>query len=368
MNPKKNLALLFGGRSTEHEISILSAKNIYNSLNKKKFEVKCIYITLEGKFFYLEIQKFPTTKEEIHTLEKKELFVRFDSTSPFFYIDKNQIYDINVDVFFIITHGTYGEDGSLQGLLRLLEIPFVGCDVLSSALCMDKEATKKILTANQIPVVPYVSYSSYEQNISYKDIVEELGLPLFVKPARQGSSVGVYKVKTLEELKEKVQNAFEYDTKIIIEKAIQGRELECSVLGNEEIQVSMPGEIKPKHEFYSYEAKYLDSNGAELLIPASDLTSDEIQKIKSLVSRTYRALYCEGLARVDFFYTKEVIYINEINTLPGFTNISMYPKLWEYEGKSQQELLEDLIELSIKKFSNYKNIKKAYESYRRFKN
>lgn len=247
--PKKNLALLFGGRSTEHEISILSAKNIYNSLNKEKFEVKCIYIALEGKFFYLEIQKFPTTKEEIHTLEKKELFVRFDSTSPFFYIDKNQIYDINVDVFFIITHGTYGEDGSLQGLLRLLEIPFVGCDVLSSALCMDKEATKKILTANQIPVVPYVSCSSYEQNISYKDIVEELGLPLFVKPARQGSSVGVYKVKTLEELKEKVQNAFEYDTKIIIEKAIQGRELECSVLGNEEIQVLCPEKLNQSMNF-----------------------------------------------------------------------------------------------------------------------
>ncbi len=361
MNHKKNLALLFGGRSTEHEISLLSAKNIYYSINKQKFDVKCIYITLEGKFFYLNnISEFPKTKEEIQNIQKKELYLRFDSTTPFFYIDNNQIYEINVDIFFPITHGIYGEDGSLQGVLKLLEIPFVGCDVLSSALCMDKEATKKILVANQIPVVPYKSFSSYEE-IPYETIIQEFELPLFVKPARQGSSVGVYKAKTLEELKEKVQKSFEYDTKIIIEKAIQGRELECSVLGNEQLYISTIGEIRPNHEFYSYEAKYLDPNGAELLIPAPNLTEQEIKTIQGIVSRAYKALYCEGFARVDLFYTGKEIYINEINTLPGFTNISMYPKLWEYEGKNSESLIEEIINLSIKRFANYKKLKKAYD-------
>ncbi|MFN3605235.1 MAG: D-alanine--D-alanine ligase family protein [Leptonema sp. (in: bacteria)] len=361
-NNKINLALLFGGRSTEHEISILSAKNIYQSIDKDKYTIKAFYISQEGKIFYIQnLDSFPNNKEDILKLNLKEIYIRMDSEYPFFFIEQNNVYNIKVDVFFAITHGTFGEDGSLQGLLKLLNIPFVGCDVLSSALCMDKEAMKQILIANQIPIVPFVSYKISEKDkIPYKEIVERLGLPLFVKPARQGSSVGVYKVKTLEEFKEKVSKAFEYDTKIIIEKSIEGRELECSVLGNTEIKVTIPGEIRSNHEFYSYEAKYIDPKGAELYIPAPNLTSEKIEKIKNLAFSAYKALYCEGFARVDMFYTDKEIYINEINTLPGFTDISMFPKLWEYEGLSQTHLIEEIIQLSIERFNISKNIKKTY--------
>lgn len=359
---KKKIALIFGGKSTEHEISILSAKNIYNSIDRNLYEIVNIYINPNGKFFYLkEFNSFPEKKEEILKFNLKEIFFQVDSEFPFIYIEDNEIRKIKVDLFFLITHGSYGEDGSLQGMLKLFGIPFVGCDVLSSALCMDKEAMKQILIANQIPVTPYVSYTlSEKNNIPYLEIIEKFHLPLFVKPARQGSSVGVYKAKTLEELKKAIDNAFQYDTKILIEKAINGRELECSVIGNEEIKVSIPGEIKPNHEFYSYEAKYIDPEGAKLFIPAPNLKEEEIKKIKHIAFLAYKALYCEGFARVDMFYTGEEIYVNEINTLPGFTNISMFPKLWEYEGYTQTELLNEIINLSYEKFKQSKSLKLSY--------
>lgn len=363
MEQKKIIGLIFGGPSTEHEISILSARNIYHAVDKKKFEVVSIYISKEGKFFYLEIgNNFPQTIKDIEKCSKHLLYLQIDKKSPFVYWENHHLKTISIDIFFPITHGTIGEDGSLQGLLKLIGIPFVGCDVLSSALCMDKEAMKQILIANQIPVTPFVSYLIYEKHqIPYEEIINKFHLPVFIKPARQGSSVGVFKAKTYDELKNFVHKSFEYDTKILIEKEIVGKEIECAVLGNEEPEVSIPGEIKPNHEFYSYEAKYLDPNGAGLFIPAQNLTNEEIEKIKHIAFLTYKALYCEGFARVDMFYSNGEIYVNEVNTLPGFTNISMYPKLWEYEGVSQTELITRIIHLAENKFYYLKNLKYSYQ-------
>ncbi len=348
---KKNLALLFGGPSTEHEISILSAKNIYNAIDKELYYVHPIYISKKGSFLYLEnIKDFPTKVEDIDSINKHILFFQPFSEYPFIFQDGKELKKIKIDVFFPITHGTFGEDGSLQGMLNLSGLPFVGCDVLSSSLCMDKEAMKQILIANQIPVTPFVSYLYHEKSdIPIDEIIAKFHLPLFVKPARQGSSVGVYKVKSKEELIKAIDSSFKYDTKILIEKEVKGMEIECAVIGNEEPKVTIPGEIEPHHEFYSYEAKYIDPDGAGLYIPARNLTEEEIEQIKHIAYLTYKALYCEGFARVDMFYNRNEIYVNEVNTLPGFTNISMFPKLWEYEGMSQKGLINVLIELAEKK-------------------
>jgi D-alanine-D-alanine ligase len=363
MNSKKKVALIFGGRSTEHEISILSAKNIYRAIDKEKYQVLSIYVSKEGKFYYIEDSKnFPENLKEIEQHKKHLLYFQIDDKSPFVYWENQEMHVISVDIFFPITHGTFGEDGSLQGLLKLTQIPFVGCDVLASALCMDKEAMKQILTANQIPITPYVSYQIHEKSsIPYEEIVKKFQLPLFIKPARQGSSVGVYKAKTIEELKQFIEKSFEFDTKILVEKEIKGREIECAVLGNEDPEVTIPGEIKPKHEFYSYDAKYVDPDGAGLFIPAQNLLPEEVQKIKHIAYLTYKALYCEGFARVDMFYQNGEIYVNEVNTLPGFTNISMYPKLWEYEGLTQTQLIDKLILLAEERFGDLKKIKYSYE-------
>lgn len=352
------IGLLFGGPSAEHEISILSARNIFNVLSKK-YTVKAIYIDRGGKFYLLQDNyPFPSSVEELQSISKVELFFQVSDT-PLFYVDAGGVFrKVAIDIFFPITHGTVGEDGSLQGFLKLLRVPFVGCDVLSSALCMDKEAMKYILLSRNIPTAPFMSFSLYRKDeIDIDEIVYQLGLPLFVKPARQGSSVGVTKVFKKENIKAALENAFRYDTKILVESYIKGREIECSVLGNHEIQVSIPGEIQPTHDFYSYEAKYLDPQGAKILIPAPDLSAEEISKIKEVALKTYRALYCEGFARVDMFYTGKEIYVNEVNTLPGFTNISMYPKLWEYQGMSQEELLEKLLQLALEKYEEIKKLR-----------
>lgn len=348
---KKNLALVFGGPSTEHEISIVSAKNIYTAIDKELYNIHPIYIAKDGSFLYLEnIHDFPSKVEEIKNMNKHILFFRPFCEYPFVYFSGSELRKIKIDIFFPITHGTYGEDGSLQGLLKLSGIPFVGCDVLSSALCMDKEAMKQILIANQIPVTPFVSYLLHEiDQIPVDEIISKFHLPLFVKPARQGSSVGVYKVKKKEEFMKAIESSFKYDTKILIEKEIKGMEIECAVIGNEEPQVTIPGEIEPHHEFYSYEAKYMDPEGAGLYIPARSLSKEEIDKIKHIAYLTYKALYCEGFARVDMFYNRNEIFVNEVNTLPGFTNISMFPKLWEYEGLSQKDLIHTIIQMAERK-------------------
>jgi D-alanine-D-alanine ligase len=262
-----------------------------------------------------------------------------------------------IDVIIPVLHGPNGEDGTMQGLLELANIPFVGSGVLGSALCMDKDAAKRILRDAGIPIVPFLTARRGEFRKDPERMIEEMekkfGYPFFVKPANLGSSVGVEKVKSRAEAKQKIERSLRYDSKILIEKAINARELECAVLGNADPKASIIGEIVPSSEFYSYESKYVDEYGAELKIPAPDLSSGLSQKIQNYSIAAFKALECAGLARVDFFLDKTSgeIYLNEVNTFPGFTPVSMYPKLWEATGLSYAKLLDALIELAIERFN-----------------
>jgi D-alanine-D-alanine ligase len=261
-------------------------------------------------------------------------------------------------VVFPVLHGPFGEDGTVQGLLKLANIAFVGAGVLGSAIGMDKDVMKRLLRDAGIPVVRFMVANRYSSNgIDFDDVRDQLGLPLFVKPANLGSSVGIHKVNDRDEFERAVRDALNYDNKILIEECIKGREIECSVLGNDNPIASVPGEILPRHEFYSYEAKYLDENGAVLEIPAK-LPAETSERIRQLATKTFTVLCCEGMARVDFFLRNdEEIIVNEINTIPGFTRISMYPKLWEATGISYSDLIDRLIQLAIERFAGEKRLK-----------
>jgi len=261
---------------------------------------------------------------------------------------------VRADVVFPVLHGTYGEDGTLQGLLELAMVPYVGADVLGASVGMDKDVAKRLLAAAGVPVVPWITvhkseWASGRASIEKKS-VGALGLPLFVKPACTGSSVGITKVKDADMLGAAMDEAFRYDMRVLIEKAVDCREIECAVLGNEDPRASVLGEIVPRHEFYSYEAKYIDPDGAELKIPAA-LSPELADGIRAAARSGYLALGCSGMARVDFFLEKigTRFFLNEINTIPGFTSISMYPKLWEASGLKYADLLDRLIELSLER-------------------
>ena len=262
-----------------------------------------------------------------------------------------------LDVIFPIAHGTLGEDGSLQGLLRMGNLPFVGCGVLGSALCMDKDVAKRLLRDAGLPVAPFVTLTrAMRDTVDYAAVKATLGLPMFVKPANQGSSVGVSKVHDAAEFDRAIDVALRFDHKVIIEKAIVGREIECAVLGNDHPRASVCGEIVLNDAFYSYETKYISETGARVQAPA-DLPEDIHQQIRELAIQAFKVLECNGMARVDVFLTPEGdVVINELNTLPGFTNISMYPKLWEASGLSYKNLISILIELAIEKYQQDKSL------------
>jgi len=247
----------------------------------------------------------------------------------------------------------------VQGLLKLADIPFVGAGVLGSAVGMDKDVMKRLLRDANIPIAKFLIFQAHEK-VDYQSVVQELGSPLFIKPVNMGSSVGVEKAKNKEEFEKAVKDAFQYDSKLIIEAHVPGREIECSVLGNEEPVASLPGEVIPHHEFYSYDAKYIDEDGAAFEIPVK-LPETVTKDIQEMAVNTYKALLCEGLARVDFFLTDDnKVIVNEINTIPGFTSISMYPKLWEVSGVGYTELIDKLIQLAFKRFEKEKKLKTSY--------
>jgi D-alanine-D-alanine ligase len=253
-----------------------------------------------------------------------------------------------IDVVFPVLHGPFGEDGTVQGLLKLANLPFVGAGVLGSAVGMDKDVMKRLLRDAEIPVGKFLVFQRGD-TLSYGKIKKQLGLPLFVKPANLGSSVGISKVSKKREFRAAIDEAFRYDNKVIIEEYIDGREIECSVLGNDEPAASLPGEIVVRHDFYSYDAKYIDDQGARLEIPAK-LSRSVIRKIRKIAVRAYKALCCEGMARVDFFVQANGrVLVNEINTIPGFTKISMYPKMWEASGLSYPRLIDRLIRLALER-------------------
>jgi D-alanine-D-alanine ligase len=352
MSARLKVGIIFGGRSGEHEVSVMSARGILKALDPARFEPVLVGIDRQGRWQLVEPRALlavggtdqvvgegalvPVTETAIERREPADLRSRF-----------------GVDVFFPIVHGTQGEDGALQGLLEMAGAPYVGCGVLGSAVGMDKDVSKRLLRDAGLPIVDFVvaragspSLAGIEQRIA-----SELGFPCFVKPANLGSSVGVSKVRSAAELPAALQQAFRYDRKLVIERGIAAREIETAVLGLAEPEVSLPGEIVPRHEFYSYEAKYLDPNGAELIVPAR-ISEEQTREVQRLSLRTFEALELEGLARVDFFLDRETgeWFVNEVNTLPGFTEVSMYARMWQQSGLSYRDLVTRLIELALARF------------------
>lgn len=360
---KKTVALIFGGKSAEHEVSLRSARNIAEALDKDLFTPVIIGISKEGGWF-----RFPDTGVFTQTTKivNKELPQHAEPVALISWQGQPALYSLKdhshttIDIAFPILHGTMGEDGTIQGLFKMVNLPFVGCGVWSSAAGMDKEIMKRLLAEAHIPNAKYLLLTPFK-NTSYEEVVQKLGTPFFIKPANAGSSVGVHKIKSAEDFAVKLKDAFQFDHKVLAEEFIQGREIECSVMGhNRAPQASLPGEVIPQHEFYSYEAKYLDDNGALLKIPA-ELSSEQLGKLQDLAKKTYQVMGCDGLTRVDFFLrTNGDFYINEINTLPGFTKISMYPKMWEATGISYKELITKLIGFGIEKFQEEQSLKTSY--------
>jgi D-alanine-D-alanine ligase len=360
MKKKLRVAILFGGKSAEHEISLISAKNIVEAMDKKKYEVVLIGIDKKGRWYL---------GDDPRLLEKADRPrpIRFDrARNALALVPSNKAKqwlrlstrraDKPVDVVFPVLHGTFGEDGTVQGLLKMADIPFVGAGVLGSAVGMDKDVTKRLLRDAGIPIARFLQARPSER-VDFATAARELGLPLFVKPANCGSSVGIHKVSNGSQFAAAVADAYRYDEKILLEEYIQGREIECSVLGNDDPIASLPGEIITRHEFYSYEAKYLDEKGAALEVPAK-LPASSVEEIQRVAVKTFKTLCCEGMARVDFFLRgQSEIIVNEINTIPGFTKISMYPKMWEASGISYPELIDRLIRLALERFQKEKNLR-----------
>ncbi len=359
---KTRVAILFGGKSAEHEVSLQSAKSIIDAIDKDKYEVVKIGIDKQGRWLLNNQSDYLLNSDnpKLISLNKSnnELAV-LPGNKEKQLISSTQESIGTVDVVFPVLHGTLGEDGAMQGLLKLMDVAFVGADVLGSAVGMDKDIMKRLLRDAGISIGKFISLRKGD-NVSFEEAKQTVGLPMFIKPANQGSSVGVHKVHDEEEFVKAFNDAFLYDTKILIEEFIEGREIECSVLGNENPESSIPGEIIPHHEFYSYEAKYIDEDGAGLKIPA-ELPDALVKEIQQIAVKIFTTLNCEGMARVDCFLTKDnKIYVNEINTIPGFTKISMYPKLWEASGVSYADLIDKLIQLAIARHERQKGLKTSF--------
>ena len=360
MKNRLRVAILFGGRSAEHEISLISARNIVAAMDKNKYEIVAIGIDKQGRWFYDEGARLLRDHEQNQVMPAgnthlaallpgagQSNLIRLAGRGPG-----------PVDVVFPVLHGPFGEDGTVQGLLKLANVPFVGASVLGSAIGMDKDVMKRLLRDASVPIGRFHVYDrSTADQIKFPRIKKTLGLPLFVKPANLGSSVGISKVNSREELDAAVKKALRFDNKILIEEFIQGREIECSVLGNDHPIASLPGEIITGHDFYSYDAKYIDDQGARLEIPAK-LPQAIVKNVQQIAIRTYKALCCEGMARVDFFLEANgKVLVNEINTIPGFTQISMYPKMWEASGIPYTKLIDRLIQLALRRFRQEQNLR-----------
>jgi len=357
MKTKKiKLAIIFGGRSAEHEVSVISARNILKAIDKKKYIITLVGIDKKGN--WLSFNQRELLKEDGEMFAKKDLnnlVIPFSKDGKFYLQIGNK--NKNIEVVFPVLHGPFGEDGTIQGLFKLYNVPFVGPGVLGSSVAMDKDVAKKLFKEAGLPIGKFVSFNSSDKNkIVFSEIKNILGLPFFIKPANLGSSVGISKVKDEKEFKKALKLAFDHD-KIVIEEFIDGKEIECAVLGNENPQASTVGEIIPTHDFYSYEAKYLDEDGAKMKIPA-DISKDLIKEFQKLSIKAFQTLNCEGISRVDFFLTEDnKIYINEINTIPGFTSISMYPKLWEASGLSYTKLIDKAIKLAMDRHKKENKLK-----------
>ena len=320
------IGIIFGGKSGEHEVSLRSARSVIDAIDISRHEVIPIGIDKDGLW---------CRSDDNLTLNGGSSFIEACGELL-----------KNLDVVFPVLHGPFGEDGTVQGMLEIAGIPYVGASVLGSCIGLDKDVTKRLLRDAKIPIADFLVY---KKRPSFQEVEESLGLPFFIKPVTMGSSVGITKINSVLEFNAGVDLAFSFDSKIIIEETIFGREIECSVLGLDSPIASQPGEVIPKGGIYSYENKYLDPEGAKFILPAK-LSHQKIKEIQEMAIKVFDILCCEGMARVDFFMDQyENIYLNELNTIPGFTNISLYPKMWEVSGIPYSDLIERLINFAIER-------------------
>ncbi len=361
--------IMYGGKSGEHEVSLVSATSVVRNINPLH-EITLIGITKKGLWYHqdpalvkeivsnknatLRITESPEQLVQVIPGGGKNLAITCPATGF-----------ITTDIIFPVLHGTYGEDGFIQGLFEMAELPYCGCGVMASSLTMDKEKTKQVWAQEGLPIVPYVAIRKYMKNQFPEEYIQllakaetEFGYPLFVKPCCAGSSVGATKARNREELENSIEEAFLWDEKVLVEAFISAREIECSVTGNEFPISYVLGEIAPSHEFYDYEAKYTDPNGAKLIIPAS-LSAPEREKIKNIAEKAYAVLDCSGLSRVDFFLDKKTneILLNEINSIPGFTSISMFPKLCQEGGLAYTDLIDSVLQMGIDRYNSRRSLK-----------
>lgn len=362
MKIKIRVAILFGGRSAEHEVSLQSARNVIEAIDKDRYETVLIGIDRQGAWYLndFSVPLLNSSNPKLAVLNKGSQPVSLiagDKTGVLINPDRPASIE-SIDVLFPVLHGPYGEDGSVQGLAKLANVPCVGSDILGSAVGMDKDIAKRLLRDAGIPVANHISLRASDLSDDLTKQVKQLfGYPVYVKPANMGSSVGVVKVTDAEELINAVNIALQYDTKILIEEEIAGRELECAVLGNNDPIASEVGEIVTDDGFYSYQKKYIDENAALLKIPA-ELDNLIRDQIKAMSIAVFRTLEIRGMARVDMFLSKDgSLYVNEINTIPGFTSISMYPKLWQVSGISYKDLIDRLISLALEEHQSKSQLK-----------
>ncbi|MEB3102245.1 D-alanine--D-alanine ligase [Ferviditalea candida] len=376
MSKQIRVGVIYGGKSGEHEVSLQTALAVINAMDHSKYEIIPVYITKNGEWrIGKQLAGQVKSKDELafqgeNRLTAHALGPIFNRDEPSVQISSAQSQGASptapVDVVFPLLHGTFGEDGTIQGLLEMADIPYVGAGVLASAVGMDKVMMKKIYAQEGLPQCLYRHFTRHQwekdREFAITEIEVTLGYPCFVKPANLGSSVGITKAKKREELIEAVDLAFRFDRKVIVEEAIDAREIEVSVLGNEEPRASLPGEIVPSNEFYDYKAKYIDGKSS-MIIPA-ELPPEQIEELRELAIRAFKAIDGSGLSRVDFFVGRNDgrIMINEINTMPGFTPYSMYPLLWKESGVSYGELLDELIRLAVQRHEEKRKIRYEFDS------
>ncbi|MBL7856366.1 MAG: D-alanine--D-alanine ligase [Cyclobacteriaceae bacterium] len=361
MPTKKKIVILYGGRSVEHGVSVNSARNIVEYINKDLFEPVPIGISKSGQWFLT-----PAVTKDIE--QGKPLGLILDpQRSGFTLLSSDDRF--KADIIFPVLHGTDGEDGSIQGLIKAMDIPMVGTGVLGSAVSINKIVAKHLLKAAGLPVTKFLTYTFADQKkIKFSEIESKLGLPFMIKSASLGSSVGVSKVKSKKDFKEALEESFRYDDGVIMEEFITGREIECAILGNTPAQASLPGEIviSKKYEFYTFDAKYVDPEAVEIHVPAK-LDKVASNLIREVSVKAFEALHCEDFARVDLFLTKRnKVYINEINTIPGFTNSSMFPMMWKERGISFTDLITRLLDLAMERYNRGKRIERDFQSSLKF--
>ncbi|MDE2834040.1 MAG: D-alanine--D-alanine ligase [Bacteroidota bacterium] len=357
MGTRPHVLLIYGGRSAEHAVSVVSARSIFDALRSEPWDLTLVCIEAEGTWQltgYFEGSRGTAQFPEAHISLGRIVLAHGGRIIP---LDGQEAPRRRVDVAFPVLHGTNGEDGTIQGLLTLYDVPCVGAGVLASAAGMDKVCTKRLLREADIPVVDFrVARQNDVRRPDYDSCVRALGHPLFVKPANTGSSVGISKVRRRSEFDEALDHAFLFDSTVVVESGIDGREIECAVLGPAPVRVSVCGEIVTSHDFYTYEAKYEDESGTQLIVPA-ELSEAESDQIRSMARRTCEALNCESMARVDFFLSSGGnIYVNEINTIPGFTSVSMYPRLWAHTGITFPRLVDELLSEAITRHDRMRNL------------